>query len=526
MKKTGLSFASVLPLAVLAQQQPNIVFFLVDDMGWQETSVPFYKHRTPLNDRYRTPNMERLAQMGVKFTNAYACAVSSPSRCSLMSGMNAARHRVTNWVKGFNEDTNVKAGNLILPDWHYNGIQPENAREVGISHATYVTPLPELLRNAGYITIHCGKGNYGAGKTPGADPLNMGFDINIAGNEMGAPGSYLASEHYANKSFQVPGLQQYYEKGTFLTEALTQEALQHVGEAIGKQRPFFLYMSHYAIHVPYDADLRFTNNYLDGTKGVYDAQLRARLSTSEINHAALIEGMDKSLGDLLDLIEKDDSVARNTVVVFMSDNGGQSIWPRQGRRQYDQNFPARGGKGSALDGGVHEPMIVSWPGVVKGGTTNENRVMIEDFYPTLLHIAGIKDYKTIQAVDGKDFADLLKNPSKKRERTIVWHYPNRWIPEDMSENGFGTYAAIMKGPHHLIYFWETGDMKLYNLDEDPTELNDLSAANPKLLRKMAKCLGKELRKMQAQRPKNQHTQQEMPWPDEVVREKNQKHGTL
>ena len=516
MMKYGLSLVSLLPLSIYAQQPPNIILFLVDDMGWQETSVPFYQHRTPLNDRYRTPNMERLAQMGVKFTNAYACSVSSPSRCSLMSGMNAARHRVTNWVKGYDEDTNEKAGNIVLPDWNYNGIQPEKARSIGIGHATYVTPLPELLKNAGYITIHCGKGNYGAGNTPGANPLNMGFDINIAGNEMGAPGSYLASEHYGNKSFQVPGLQQYYDKGTFLTEALTQEALLHVGQALEKHKPFFLYMSHYAIHVPYDADLRFTENYREGGMGIYDAQLQKRLDTYEVNHAALIEGMDKSLGDLLDLVQKNDSVAQNTVVIFMLDNGGQSIWPRQGRRHYDQNFPARGGKGSALDGGVHEPMIVSWPGVIKGGTVNENRVMIEDFFPTLLHIAGVTHYKTMQTVDGRDFTDILKNPAKKRDRSIVWHYPNRWIPNDWKDDGFGTYSALMKDRYHLIYFWETGEMQCYDLSQDPTELTNLAAQRPKLLRKMAKTLTAELKKMQAQRPKDPNTQKEMPWPDEAV----------
>ena len=125
MKSFAIAFSAMAtPLAAAAQAQPNIVFFLVDDMGWQETSVPFWQERTPLNERYRTPNMERLARMGVKFTEAYACAVSSPSRCSLMTGMNAARHRVTNWTLRYNQTTDQPGGDLILPQWNCNGIQP------------------------------------------------------------------------------------------------------------------------------------------------------------------------------------------------------------------------------------------------------------------------------------------------------------------------------------------------------------------------------------------------------------------
>ena len=186
-------------------------------------------------------------------------------------------------------------------------------------------------------------------------------------------------------------------------------------------------MSHYAIHAPYDADKRFTPHYQtsDG-QGVYDSLLRAPLNRQEINHAALVEGMDKSLGDILNYLEQHPDVARNTIVLFMSDNGGQGVSVRQGRTDRDQNYPARGGKGSAFEGGVHEPMMVYWPGVTRGGTTNDNRVMIEDFFPTILDMAGVTRYHTVQTVDGRSFVDLLKHPRRRRDRVTIWHFPNLW----------------------------------------------------------------------------------------------------
>ncbi len=362
---------------VPSAEHPNIILFMVDDMGWQETSVPFYSSPTALNRRYRTPNMERMAAQGVKFMQAYACAISSPSRCSLMSGMNAARHRVTNWTLNYNTKTDASSSVLTLPDWNYNGIQPAGVADAhDLSNGTPVTSLPQILHDNGYYTIHCGKAHFGSETTSGADPLKFGFDVNIAGAANGGPGSYLAENEYGSGSFHVSGLEKYYGTGTFLSEALTIEALKAIEEPIQRNQPFYLYMAHYAIHTPYDADSRFTPNYAN----YHDEQLNAVLNNQEINHAALVEGMDKSLGDILDYLEANPDVARNTVVLFMSDNGGQAVSVRQGRANYDQNYPARGGKGSAYEGGVHEPMMLYWPSntKVQGGSENQSRIMIED----------------------------------------------------------------------------------------------------------------------------------------------------
>ena len=511
----GVALAS----GVWAEKRPNIVMFLVDDMGWQETSVPFWQEETPLNRRYRTPNMERLAQMGVKFTQAYACAISSPSRCSLMSGMNAARHRVTNWTMYYNDETDADGGMLELPKWNVNGIKPaKGITEHDRQRATPITSLPQILHDNGYYTIHCGKAHFGAVGTAGEDPLNFGFDVNIAGGANGCPASYLAQDNYGSGAYHVKGLEEYYAKGTFLTEALTLEAIKALQKPIEEKQPFYLYMSHYAIHTPYNPDSRFTRNYMgsDGT-GVFDEQLQAPLNREEINHAALIEGMDKSLGDLMDFLQSQPDVARNTIILFMSDNGGQGIHVRQGRENFDQNYPARAGKGSAYQGGVHEPMIVYWPGVTQRGTVNDNKVMIEDFFPTILEMAGVKRYRTEQTVDGKSFVNLLRKPAKHRDRTLVWHYPNAWTEGVTHDEGYGAYSAIMVGQMHLIYFWDTGELRLYDCASDIGERNNLAENRPEKVAELARLLTRELQRMDAQRPTLKATGTLAPWPEERIK---------
>lgn len=512
---------TALPLAVLSvsalaqtESRPNIVFFLVDDMGWQETSVPFYRERTPLNDRYRTPNMERLAQRGVKFMEAYSCPVSSPSRCSLLSGMNAARHQVTNWIEGGNQNTNAGGGDITLPVWNWNGVQPATATTT--RNCQRITALPQVLKDNGYYTIHCGKANFGATGTPGANPTAYGFDVNIAGSSYGSPGSYLAADNYGSAANHVYGLDEYAKQGIFLTEALTLEAKRQLDQR-PKDKPFYLYFSHYAIHTPYNPDTRFTANYMEGSQGRYDELLGVRLNTSEINHAALIEGMDKSLGDVMDYLEAND-LADNTIILFMSDNGGQGISPRQGTLNRLQNYPARGGKGSAYEGGVHEPMIVSWPGVTTDAAETYSPVMIEDFYPTILEMAGVTRYDAVQTIDGRSFADVVRHPETvDRDRAIVWHYPNRWGESQDKAEGYGSWSAILKDGYHLIYFWENQERRLYNIKEDIGEQHNLAAEQPELCLALAKELTDSLVNYGAGRPRR--GTQEVPWPadaEEIV----------
>ena len=201
--------------------KPNIIVFLVDDMGWQETSVPFFDRITALNRRYRTPNMERMAAHGVKFTQAYASAVCSPSRISLLTGMNAARHRVTNWTLRKNVSPDNPSPLFDPPNWNLNGVSTDGNPE----RTQRATPLPSLLRGAGYRTIHVGKAHFGAKSTPGENPLNLGFDVNIAGHAAGGPGSYWGEKNFSaawrtnppDLIWNIPGLEAYHGKNTQCT---------------------------------------------------------------------------------------------------------------------------------------------------------------------------------------------------------------------------------------------------------------------------------------------------------------------
>ena len=515
MIKKTLTFSNLILAALTSNAQevshPNIILFLVDDMGWQDTSVPFYNNQqTALNQRFHTPNMERLAQMGVRFTEAYACAISSPTRCSLMSGMNASRHRVTNWTLEKDQKTDAISSTITLPDWNYNGIQPDNTAGL-INHSTPITSLPQILKDNGYFTIHCGKAHFGARNTPGGDPATMGFDINIGGGPNGAPGSYLGTKNFGEGTrFAVHGLEKYHGQDIFLTEALTREAIANIKRATEMGKPFYLYMSHYAVHSPYDDDKRFSNNY----RGRYDIQLNDTLNEKEARYAALVEGMDKSLGDLLDYLEENPETGENTIILFMSDNGGQGLNNvRQGRANRDQNYPARAGKGSAFMGGVHEPMIVYWPGITKGGTQNNQRIMIEDFFPTILDMAGINKYTTIQTIDGISFIDMIKSPELRRERPIVWHFPNLWGETQNIEEGYGAYSAILKDDYHLIYSWETGRNRLYNIQKDIAEQTDLSAQMPEKVQELSQLLTQYLKERKAQRPTLLSSGKPLPYPD-------------
>lgn len=507
---TALLTVSPLEARHAQGQRPNIVLFLVDDMGWQDTSVPFWTERTPLNDTYQTPNMERLAQQGMLFTQAYASPISSPSRCSLLTGANAARHRVTNWTFRRGQMSDGTDDLLASPDWNYNGV----CQTEGTPNTFVARSFVDLLHSAGYRTIHCGKAHWGAQDTPGESPLHFGFEVNIAGHAAGGPATYLSERNYGHDAdgnptgqFAVPGLQKYWGTGTFLTEALTLEALAALdslrcSHSPSAEAPFFLYLSHYAVHVPIDRDMRF-----------YDKYLAKGLSEKEAAYASLIEGMDKSLGDVLDWLERNGE-ENNTVVLFMSDNGGYATGTEwRDEPLYTQNAPLRSGKGSLLEGGIREPMIVRWPGVVKGGTRCDNSLMIEDFFPSILEMAGIRRYRVPQTVDGRSFVPLLKGYGRhSRRRTMVWNYPHVW---GNVGPGIDLNCSIRKGDWKLIYYYKTGRKELYNIRLDIGEEHDLAAQHPRRVRRLSRQLGRRLRAMQAQRPTLRASGQPCPWPDEV-----------
>ncbi len=483
----------------IVEEKPNIILFMIDDMGWQDTSVPFWKEKTAFNNRYQTPNMERLASQGMKFTQAYATPVCTPTRVSLMTGMNAARHRVTNWTLNRGVSAVNPPKGLAMPEWNLNGIQPTDS----IERAVHVTTLPQILKAHGYFTIHSGKAHFGALGTPGENPLNLGFQVNIAGHAAGAPGSYYGTKNFKkqldkNSVWDVPGLEKYHGKDIFLTEALTQESILAMDKAIENNKPFYLYMSHYAVHTPIQGDPRFEQKYID--KGLHPIEAR---------YASLIEGMDKSLGDIMNHLEEK-GIADNTIILFMSDNGGLSAVARGGEK-HTHNKPLSSGKGSVHEGGIREPMLVKWPGVTQANSKTDDFVIIEDFFPTITELAGIEDYKTIQTTDGKSFTSILKGEKQdNNNRALFWHYPNNWGP---AGPGIGATSTMRKGDWKLIYYHLDSRFELFNIAEDIGETSNLAFKKTKKLKEFATELGNYLRAVNAQMPTNTNTNQMVPWPD-------------
>jgi len=391
---------------------------------------------------------------------------------------------------------------LKMPLWNLNGIQPTDS----IENSTHITPLPQILKDNGYLTIHTGKAHFGAISTPGANPTNLGFEINIAGHAAGAPGSYFGTKNFENTQrkesiWNVPGLEKYHGQDIFLTEALTLEAMLAMDKAVIEEKPFYLYMAHYAVHTPIQGDPRFEQKYLDNG-----------LHPIEAKYASMVEGMDKSLGDLMDYLE-DKGISDNTIILFMSDNGGLSAVARGGDK-HTHNKPLSSGKGSVHEGGIREPMLVKWPGITKENSVTDNKVIIEDFFPTILELAGISNYKTVQKVDGKSFTSVLKGEKQhNNERPLFWHYPNNWGP---TGPGIGATSCIRKGDWKLIYYHLDRHFELFNIKEDIGETTNLVSKDSSKLKELAIELGTYLRSVDAQMPTDTNTDKLVPWPDNKI----------
>lgn len=482
---------------------PNIILFFVDDLGWQDTSVPFWDKKTKWNKRYHTPNMERLAQEGMKFTQAYATPVCSPTRVSLMTGMNAARHRVTNWTLRKDQIQPMEKNHeqLEFPYWNVNGLTMDSS----IQNAVRATTFPSILQKAGYHTIHVGKAHLGAIGTPAENPLNIGFDINIAGHAAGAPKSYWGTQNFGNTEkfkgtpWPVPGLEKYHGKDVFLTEVLTQEAKLAMDVPVENNQPFFLYMSLYGVHTPIMSDDRFVEKYY-----------QMGLDSTEAKYASMIESMDKSLGDLMNYVDEK-NIGDNTIILFMADNGGLSAVARGGER-HTHNTPLSSGKGSIHEGGIREPMLVKWKGVVEPNSVNSNYLIIEDFYPTILEMADVQDYDVVQKMDGKSFISQLKNLKPlQQDRPLFWHYPNEWGP---TGPGIGAFSAIRKGDWKLIYYHLDESFELFNIKNDIGETQNLANQERTVLSELAKELTNYLKEVDAQMPSHKTTGEQVAWADE------------
>lgn len=493
-------------------KRPNLVVFLVDDMGWQDTSVPFYYDEngvevtTGFNQRYRTPHMQSLANSGVKLTQAYAAAVCSPSRVSLLTGMSPARHHVTQWTLSPNLDQSGVSANLKSPlTWNVNGVAPSTDTQNSRTWRE-TSPLPQLLQQAGYRTIHVGKAHFGANGLPGEDPTNLGYDVNVGGHAAGGPGSFLGTANYgAGSIYAVPGLEQYHGTDTFLTEALTLEANKAITQAVGEGRPFFLHMAHYAVHVPLAEDARFSANY-------------PALDATERKYATMVEGMDHSLGQIRAKLQEL-GVAEDTLIIFYSDNGGLTYAARgttpSGTGANTHNKPLRAGKGSAYEGGTRVPGIASWAAVnadnffqqrlpIAAGSRCDRPVIVQDFYPTLLEIAQVP---LAHPVDGVSITGYLKNdPTASRPESLLFHYPHVWVQGLVGAGqGYEMHSTLREGDWKVIHFYEGSRWELYNLKDDLGEATNLAASRPELVMSLGRKMIRRLEDENAEYPVNRTT---------------------
>ncbi|MBQ5701761.1 MAG: sulfatase [Alistipes sp.] len=511
-KLSSLALAATLTGCSKSDDRPNIVMFLIDDMGWADSSIAFGDEVYPRNEIFNTPNMERLAEQGVLVSSAYVSSTSSPTRNSIMTGMNSARSAHTNYGAKF-KDTPTDGGDklevlendcLVPTNWNYNGVDPTGVT----NNAAYATPLPQILKDAGYYTIHIGKAHWAPMGTPGASPLNMGFCVNVAGQIVGRANSYYGEDNYGNKQdiwslHATHNMCEYYGTNTHLSDALTLEALKTLEWPINTGRPFFLNLCHHAVHTPVQGDPRYIDKYL-----------KMGLDYQQAAYASLIEGMDKSLGDLMDYLEAK-GVADNTVIIFLSDNGGDCINEQKGGVKHTHNLPLREGKGSVYEGGIRVPMIVSWAGKVASGTKINTPVVVEDIFPTLLEMAEIKGYNTVQKIDGQSLVSTLtgKKPLDY-SRPILQHFPHQWRPEVNEDIDYMT--ALRVGDWKLIYRHRPQTLELYNLTEDIGERNNLAKVNPEKLAEMAEVMTAELKSKNALMPTIRATGEALPYPDQLL----------
>lgn len=449
------------------KSKPNIVIFQVDDLGWTDLTCFGSKF-------YETPNIDKLAANGMKFTNAYApCAVCSPSRAAILTGRYPARIGVTDWIRAsFQIPATLDKSNL--PEYELvqgKSLQtPLNPFEMKLSEVT----IAEMLKPHGYVTCHIGKWHLG---DQGFYPENQGFDINIAGCDFGEPPTFFdpyirpANPDWKEPEFSFPNLKPR-KAGEYLTDREADEAVKFIREHANS--PFFLYYSPYAVHLPLQAKEHMVKKYRNKPAGLQ----------KNPKYAAMIESLDEALGRLVNTLTET-GLLENTVLIFTSDNGGL--------KGITNNSPLRAGKGFPYEGGIRVPFIVHWPSNVKGGSVNETPVQNTDLFPTIAMIAGIP--LPNHPIDGKSILPLIQQKGKFSNRALFWHFPH------YRNNDTGPYSIVRKGDFKMIRFYDPRKDVLYHLKNDPSETTDISGSYPKVLKDLQKEMDQLIESTGAKLPK-------------------------
>lgn len=423
----------------------NVVFIMADDLGWND---PSYMG----SDYYETPNIDKLASEGMIFTNAYSSAANSaPSRACFMSGMYVPRHGI--FTVSPSERGNREKRKLI-PIQNIEDLNPD------------IQTLGELFKRNGYTCGHIGKWHLGDDKDK-SGPLSNGFDLNIAGGRAGTPYSYFYP--FCNKKGQYHIGLESGVKGEYLTNRLTDEALNFIKHSVANDSTFFLYLSHHAVHTPLSAPKELIDKYKRKIKGHYH---------SNSVYAAMIESLDNSVGRVCDMIDSL-GIADRTIIVFNSDNGGSE--------PITDNFKLRGGKGTPYEGGIRVPLIIKWPKLTKSGSKSDSPVSNIDFFPTF---QSYLEGKSSEYLDGMDISHLLESADICENRDIFWHFPAYLESYENSGNGFRAkpYTSIRSDKWKLIYFYENKEVELYNLENDMAEEKNLAVSEKKVVKRLKKKL--------------------------------------
>ena len=426
--------------------KPNIVLLLVDDLGWKDVGFMGSKF-------YETPNIDILAKEGMIFTNAYAaCAVCSPTRASIQTGRYPARIGVTDWIRARFQ---VKDGDLSAPPpFEENGDRklrtPSNPFWMNQEEVT----IAELLKESGYFTCHIGKWHLGPDDYY---PEKQGYDVNIAGCDMGQPVNYF--DPYSNKNgVDFPTLKPR-KKGEYLEDRLADELVNVIQK--NKDKPFFINMCYYAVHTPLMGKPDIINKY--ETKSKMNGQTNAV-------YASMIESVDDAVGKLIQTLEKQ-NLLDNTMIIFFSDNGGLL--------SSTSNKPLRSGKGYPYEGGIREPMFVYWKGKIKPGTTTDLPVSSIDLMPTICAVT--KTPLPDKTIDGRDISPIFNN-QVLAEVPLFWHFPH------YRGNDVVPYSIIRDGDWKLIKRYEGKEFELFNLENDLGETKDVSDKMPEKVNELNKKL--------------------------------------